>query len=366
MEQSIDCCPTKRLRTTYEQNSCSTFECLSDELIFDIFEYFNMKEIFQSFSNLNSFITSCIFDRRQQLHLHLDHEMPFLLGNDLSNHVTSLYIDRIIIPIGAFLNLKSLTIVDGNECEDQCLNMINENNEFNRYYIKIRTILGIDPKAIHEELVTELGPNAPSYTTVTTWAKRFREGREEVNDDPRFGGPVPELTDENIELVRQVISNDSHSTYDEIIAEISLSHGTTERIIHDCLKMKKGPVLIHCVDEGKIIDYNYYIENFLKLVIKDLLKQRRSAGTKGIELLHDNARPHIHSDVINYLTEEGINIMPHPPHSSDLAPCDYWLNDYIKRNLTDQPNEKSLARAVSTLMKKIPKEAFKIKLLTNC
>ncbi|CAF4403490.1 unnamed protein product [Rotaria magnacalcarata] len=113
------------------------------------------------------------------------------------------------------------------------------NNEFNRYYIKIRTILGIDPKAIHEELVTELGPNDPSYTTVTTWAKRFREGREEVNDDPRFGGPVPELTDENIELVRQVISNDSHSTYDEIIAEISLSHGTTERIIHDCLKMKK-------------------------------------------------------------------------------------------------------------------------------
>ena len=110
----------------YNTDSCSTFECLSGELIFDIFEYFNMKEIFQSFSNLNSFITSCIFDRRQQLHLHLDHEMPFLLGNDLSNHVTSLYIDRIIIPIGAFLNLKSLTIVDGNECEDQCLNMMNE------------------------------------------------------------------------------------------------------------------------------------------------------------------------------------------------------------------------------------------------
>ncbi|CAF3751889.1 unnamed protein product, partial [Rotaria magnacalcarata] len=203
------------------------------------------------------------------------------------------------------------------------------------------------PKAIHEELVTELGPNAPSYTTVTTWAKRFREGREEVNDDPRFGGPVPELTDENIELTHHKSKNASW-----------VGEGESPTTV--------GPVLIHCVDEGKIIDYNYYIENFLKLVIKELLKQRRSAGTKGIELLHDNARPHIHSDVINYLTEEGINIMPHPPHSSDLAPCDYWLNDYIKRNLTDQPNEKSLARAVSTLMKKIPKEAFKIKLLTNC
>ena len=47
-----------------------------------------------------------------------------------------------------------------------------------------------------------------------------------------------QFTGENIQLVRQVISSDTHSTYDEIIAETSLSHGTIERIIHDCLKMK--------------------------------------------------------------------------------------------------------------------------------
>ena len=110
-------------------------------------------------------------------------------------------------------------------------------NEWNRYYIKIRTILGINPKTIREELAAALGSSAPSYTR---WAKRFREERENVNDNPRSGRPpVSEFTGENIELVRQVISNDSHSTYDEIIAGTSLSHGTIERIIHDCLKMKK-------------------------------------------------------------------------------------------------------------------------------
>jgi transposase len=76
-------------------------------------------------------------------------------------------------------------------------------------------------------------------------------------------------------------------------------------------------------------------------------------------LLHDNARPHIHSDVINHLTEEGINIMPHPPYSPDLAPCDYWLNDHIKRNLINHPNEKSLALAVSKVVKNIPEEEYK-------
>ncbi|CAF2552799.1 unnamed protein product [Rotaria sp. Silwood2] len=112
-------------------------------------------------------------------------------------------------------------------------------NEYNRYYIKIGTILGINPKTIREELATALGSKAPSYPTVAEWTKRFREGREDVNDEPRSGRPVSELTDENIELVREVINNDPHSTYDDIIAETFLSYGTIERIIHDCLKMKK-------------------------------------------------------------------------------------------------------------------------------
>ena len=51
------------------------------------------------------------------------------------------------------------------------------------------------------------------------------------NDDLRSGRPLSELTNENIELVRQVITNDPHSTYDDIIAETFLSHGTVERII---------------------------------------------------------------------------------------------------------------------------------------
>ena len=104
------------------------------------------------------------------------------------------------------------------------------NNEYNRYYIRIRTIFGIAPMTIHEELATALGPDAPAYWTVAKWAERFC-GREDVNDDLRSGHPVSELTDENIELVRQVITNDPHSTYDDIIAETFLSHGTIERII---------------------------------------------------------------------------------------------------------------------------------------
>ena len=51
--------------------------------------------------------------------------------------------------------------------------------------------------------------------------------------------------------------------------------------------------------------------------------------------------------------------MPHPSYSSDLAPCDHWLNDYMKNLLTDQPDEKSLARAVSKIVKNVSEEEFK-------
>ena len=81
--------------------------------------------------------------------------------------------------------------------------------------------------------------NAPSYTTVTRWVKHFLEGREDVNDDPRSATPVSQFSGENIELIRQVTSNDPHSAYHEIIAETYLSPGTVERIVRDCLKMKK-------------------------------------------------------------------------------------------------------------------------------
>lgn len=84
-------------------------------------------------------------------------------------------------------------------------------NEFNQYFVKIRTILEINPKTICEELTDALGFDAPSYAIVRRWTKRFREGRDDIDDDPRSCRSVSMLTDENIERVQQVIEVDRHS-----------------------------------------------------------------------------------------------------------------------------------------------------------
>ena len=121
----------------------------------------------------------------------------------------------------------------------------------------------------------------------------------------------------------------------ESLKATTVAHrGTFEPKIFFSLFFKSnGSVLIHAVDEDKIVDHNFYIQGCLKLVVTEIRKKQKSPRTKAIELLHDDARPHTYSDVISYLTKDGIIIMPHPPYSPDLDPYDYWLNDYIKQNL---------------------------------
>ncbi|CAF4976585.1 unnamed protein product, partial [Rotaria sp. Silwood1] len=109
-----------------------------------------------------------------------------------------------------------------------------------------------------------------------------------------------------------------------------------------CIFFKStGPVLIHSVEPGQTIDHQYYINNCLQPVIDEINKERPTFGTHGIKLHHDNGRSHFHKDVLNYLESKGITIMPHSPHSPDLAPCDFWLFDLIKQNLSDYDDSES-------------------------
>ena len=51
-----------------------------------------------------------------------------------------------------------------------------------------------------------------------------------------------------------------------------------------------------------------------------------------------------------YLQSEGITTIPHPPNSPDLAPRDFWLFDFIKRDLSHQNDAQSLHNAVTEFM----------------
>ncbi|CAF5055852.1 unnamed protein product, partial [Rotaria sp. Silwood1] len=78
-----------------------------------------------------------------------------------------------------------------------------------------------------------------SYTTVAEWIQRFNQSRTSIEDHPRFGRPVTEATDRNIEVIRALIDENPHITIRYMFFETGLSYGTINRIIHDDLKLKK-------------------------------------------------------------------------------------------------------------------------------
>ena len=52
-----------------------------------------------------------------------------------------------------------------------------------------------------------LGESTISRTQVQLWYNRFKKSRKDVNDEARLGRPSTSITDENIEAVKKMISD---------------------------------------------------------------------------------------------------------------------------------------------------------------
>ena len=65
----------------------------------------------------------------------------------------------------------------------------------------------------------------------------------------------------------------------------------------------------------------------------------------------DNAPVHNSILLTNYLTKMGIKTVPHPPYSSDLAPCDFWLFPKLRgcRYETIDEMKEAVTKVIDTL-----------------
>jgi len=67
---------------------------------------------------------------------------------------------------------------------------------------------------------------------------------------------------------------------------------------------------------------------------------------------HDNARPHTSLRTQVAIAKFGWTVLPHPPHSPDLAPSDFRLFGALKYALHGTRfDDKSMIRAVRTWLR---------------
>ena len=98
-----------------------------------------------------------------------------------------------------------------------------------------------------------------------------------------------------------------------------------------CLFDSRGIVHKEFVPPGQTVNHAFY-----KDVLERLWKrvQRVRTDTAGDWVLHyDNAPAHTVLSVREFLAKKNIPVLPHPPYSPDLAPCDFYLFPKLKLKL---------------------------------
>ena len=94
-----------------------------------------------------------------------------------------------------------------------------------------------------------------------------------------------------------------------------------------------GVVHHEYLPERSTVNQTYYIEVLKRL--RDAIRRKRPELWRSGDWFfhHDNAPAHSALRTREFLAKHSITVLPHPPYSPDLAPCDFFLFPMLKRPL---------------------------------
>ena len=193
------------------------------------------------------------------------------------------------------------------------------------------------------------GESRVNRRLVYRWFQRFREGDESFEDQQRTGRPVCGRSDKNVKSVSDAVNEDRHSTIRSMCEKLDLSYGTVQRILKNDLKMRrvsakwvhhllKDEEMAARVQESKRFLRRWRKEGdaFLQRIITadetwvyfyDPGSKMQSSQWKHVDSPPTARKIRLTIDCI------GMETLPHPAYSPDLAPCDFALFPYLKGQL---------------------------------
>jgi hypothetical protein len=88
-------------------------------------------------------------------------------------------------------------------------------------------------------LTVAYGKHAMKKWSVFEWHRRFKEWREDVNDDPKSGQQKTQRTDANVDRVRTWVRSDRRVSVRVIAEELNMNRETVQQIVKEGLGMRK-------------------------------------------------------------------------------------------------------------------------------
>ncbi|UYV63484.1 hypothetical protein LAZ67_2004229 [Cordylochernes scorpioides] len=177
-----------------------------------------------------------------------------------------------------------------------------------RYAIKFCVRLGKNATETFQMLQKAFKDDCISRSQSGKWHKAFKEGREEVADEPRSGRPTTARTDENVDRVLEVLRIDRRLSIQQIADTLHMSTFVVHGIVTEDLQMRKG----------ETVNSAFYLEVLRRL--KRRIARVRTDIKDTVKLHHDNVTSHTAFIITNFLARSNTLVIPHPPYSPDLAP----------------------------------------------
>ena len=184
-----------------------------------------------------------------------------------------------------------------------------------------------------------------SRTTVYEWFKRFKEGRESLDDDERSGRPASSRTDESVEKIQELIRKDCCMSVRLIEDITGISKSQVHRILNENSKLRKvcAQFVPHslCDDQkhawilhAKDINLTANNDpNFLKTIVAadetrcfqyEPLTKRQSTVWKSPEdstpkkvRLQKSSQNHAH----HFLVSKSVKVLDHPAYQGVPTPA---------------------------------------------
>jgi histone-lysine N-methyltransferase SETMAR len=125
-----------------------------------------------------------------------------------------------------------------------------------------------------------------------------------------------------------------HHTPVDGVAPHSISHEKEIQNVN-LNQENHGNYLLDFMPHGTTINTVAYCET-LKRLRRAIQNRRRGMLTRGVTLLHDNARLHTATATQQLLQSFNWEVLDHPAHSPDLAPSDFHLFLHLKKHLASQ------------------------------
>jgi transposase len=119
-------------------------------------------------------------------------------------------------------------------------------------------------------------------------------------------------------------------------AEESAASEKHREVNADCFFDTDGIIHKEFVPPGQTVNAKFYC-NVLRWLRKDMREKRPGKWrTNNWVLHHDNAPAHTALAVQHFLASKNMTVVPQPPYSPDLLPCDFFLFPKMKIKLKGQ------------------------------